>query len=106
LKDYIMSLSANASMHGTPIMTPLWFHFPHDPELQEREVVDSFMFGPKFLAAPVLVLGARNRTVYLPRSEGGWEHYYSRGHYAGGANVTVEAPYDELPLFVRQAWRR
>ena len=104
LKNYTMSLSANASMYGTPIMTPLWFHFPHDPELQEREVIDSFMFGPKYLAAPVLALGARNRTVYLPRSEGGWEHYYSRAHYAGGGNVTVAAPYDELPLFVRQAW--
>ena len=26
----------------------------------------------------------------------------SRKSYAGGANVTVAAPFDELPLFVRE----
>eukprot|EP01049_Picozoa_sp_SAG25_P004130 SAG25_NODE_253_length_10959_cov_17.097330_3_plen_129_part_00 len=104
LKDYVLELAANASIHGTPLMVPLWFYFPDDAKLGQREVVDSFMFGPRYLAAPVLELGARKRTVYLPRSEGGWEHYYSRAHYAGGGNVTVDAPYDELPLFVRQAW--
>ena len=57
--------------------------------------------GPKFLCAPVLELGARERTLYLPRSEGGWQHYYSKARFAGGANVTVAAPFDELPLFVR-----
>jgi alpha-glucosidase (family GH31 glycosyl hydrolase) len=38
----------------------------------------------------------------LPTNEGGWTHYYSRKRYAGGANVTVPAPYDELPLFIRE----
>ena len=54
MKRYIMEMSANASAHGTPIMTPLWFHFPHDGELQQREVVDSFMFGPSSLSTRIL----------------------------------------------------
>ena len=84
-------------------MAPLWFHFPHDDELARREISDSFMFGPKYLAAPVLERGATTRTLYLPANEGGWTHYYSRKTYVGGANVTVPAPYDELPLFVRES---
>ena len=101
LKSYIMELARNASAHGTPIMTPLWFFFPDDPELLRHEIVTTFMFGPRYLAAPVLELGARNRTLYLPPNAGGWTHYYSRARFAGGANVTVPAPFDELPLFVR-----
>ena len=51
---------------GTPIMTPLWFYFPQDKELDRREIVDEFMFGPKYLAAPVLKQGATTRTLYVP----------------------------------------
>eukprot|EP01050_Picozoa_sp_SAG11_P004233 SAG11_NODE_264_length_11522_cov_14.739210_5_plen_86_part_00 len=83
-------------------MVPLWFYFPHDHELAHREVSDAFMFGPKYLAAPVLEQGATTRTLYLPANEGGWTHFYSRKTFAGGANVTVPAPYDELPLFERK----
>jgi alpha-D-xyloside xylohydrolase len=97
-----MELAANATANGTPIMVPLWFHFPHDVELQKREIVDSFMYGPRYLAAPVLKMGARSRTVYLPANRGGWLHYYSHKKFAGGANVTVPAPFDELTLFVKQ----
>jgi len=97
-----MELAANTTAFGTPIMVPLWFYFPHDVELNKREVVDSFMYGPRYLAAPVLDMGARSRTVYLPTNPSGWVHYYSRKRFAGGANATVAAPLDELPLFVRQ----
>ena len=85
----------------TPLMAPLWFWFPHDAELARREISDSFMFGPKYLAAPVLEQGATQRRLYLPANEGGWTHFYTRKSYPGGGNVTVDAPYDELPLFVR-----
>ena len=122
LKPYVMELAANATAHGTPLMVPLWWYFPDDPELQVRRTHQmsmvarlklvvaaqhnddptELMLGPKYLAAPVLRLGQRNRTLYLPKTDGGWTHYYSRARFAGGANVTVAAPFDELPLFVRQ----
>jgi alpha-glucosidase (family GH31 glycosyl hydrolase) len=57
---------------------------------------------PMYLAAPVLDQGATTRTLYLPANEDGWTHHYSRKTYVGGANVTVPAPYDELPLFERE----
>ena len=51
LQGYVLALAANASNFGTPIMTPLWFQFPLDAELERREIVDSFMFGPRCLPA-------------------------------------------------------
>ena len=36
LKPYVMELAANATAHGTPLMVPLWWYFPDDPELQVR----------------------------------------------------------------------
>ena len=58
----------------------------------------------RYLAAPVLEQGATTRTLYLPTNAGGWTHYYTRKNYTGGVNVTVPAPFDELPLFVRAGY--
>ena len=93
----------NLRLPECPLPSSSGFHFPHDAELARREIVDSFMFGPRYLAAPVLEQGATTRTLYLPASEGGWTHYYTREAFPGGANVTVNAPFDELPLFQRNA---
>jgi alpha-D-xyloside xylohydrolase len=83
----------------------VWWDFPADTVVaaisEAADGISSFMFGPKFLAAPVTIDGARQRTVYLPETPGGWTHYYSRATFPGGANVTVPAPFDELPLFER-----
>jgi alpha-D-xyloside xylohydrolase len=86
-------------------MRPLWWDFPSDPRIQAQaepaDGISAFMFGPKYLAAPVLADGVRSRTVYLPPTPGGWTHFYTHKKFSGGANITVAAPLDELPLFAR-----
>jgi alpha-D-xyloside xylohydrolase len=99
LHSYVLELSANTSVTGAPIIRPLWFDFPGSP--QAWTVSDAFMLGPRYLAAPVLEEGARTRTVWLPVVAGGWSLYSTGETFAGGAAVTVAAPLDELPLFVR-----
>jgi alpha-D-xyloside xylohydrolase len=83
------------------MMRPLWWDFPSDGSSPAWNTNDTFMLGPKYLAAPVLELGVRSRTVWLPICDGGWTHYYTGETFAGGATIHVNAPYDELPLFVR-----
>jgi alpha-D-xyloside xylohydrolase len=58
------------------------------------------MFGPGILVAPVTAFGARQRRVYLPAGAE-WTHTDSGCRYPGGGHVTVDAPLESIPLFVR-----
>jgi alpha-D-xyloside xylohydrolase len=55
------------------------------------------MFGGKYLVAPVLKLGAREREVYLPA--GRWKDVDSGEILEGGKTVSVNAPIEEIPVF-------
>jgi alpha-glucosidase (family GH31 glycosyl hydrolase) len=58
------------------------------------------MYGPALLVAPVSEQGATSRVVYLPAGTD-WYNYWTKEQYHGGQNITVNAPIDTLPLFVR-----
>ena len=79
-------------------MRPLWFDFPADARAWDIE--DEYLFGPCVLVAPVTEFGARSRHLYLP--EGGeWTDAYSREVHGGGQWVTVAAPLQRIPVFLR-----
>jgi hypothetical protein len=65
-----------------------------------QPVEDQYMFGPDILVAPVTEFGARQRRVYLPAGAD-WTHTDSGRRYPGGGHVTVDAPLESIPLFVR-----
>jgi alpha-D-xyloside xylohydrolase len=58
------------------------------------------MFGKSILVAPVTEPGTNLLNVYLPKSAS-WFNFYTNKKYAGGQNTTVEAPLDQIPLFVK-----
>jgi hypothetical protein len=58
-----------------------------------------FMVGPNLLVAPVVEQGASSRSVYLPA--GCWQEMNSHVQYNGRRSVTVRAPLDTLPYFLR-----
>ncbi|MDP8243548.1 MAG: glycoside hydrolase family 31 protein [Candidatus Hinthialibacter antarcticus] len=63
-----------------------------------KDVTDQYMFGEAILVAPMLT-GQTQRSVILP--QGKWYDFYT-GDYAGGGEViTVEAPLDTIPLYVK-----
>lgn len=93
---YIYSLAARTYFHDYTVMRALVMDYPDD--IAAREVSDQFMFGNALMVCPVYKYKARSREVYLP--EGGW--YGNDGcYYEGGNRVTAQAPYDNIPLFVR-----
>ena len=49
---------------GTPVMRPMFYEFPDDERCWEVE--DQYMYGAKYLVAPVLEPGMTVRKVYLP----------------------------------------
>jgi alpha-D-xyloside xylohydrolase len=98
LKPYITGLMQAAHEKGTPVIRPLFYEFPQDNTAWEIE--DAYMFGPDYLAAPVLYEGQRERKVYLP-SGAGWTNGWTGERSEGGREITVEAPLDRIPLFCR-----
>jgi alpha-D-xyloside xylohydrolase len=52
------------------------------------------------LVAPVLRPGARERRAYLPAGTD-WTHHGTGTVHRGGSWVTVPAPLDAVPFFVR-----
>jgi alpha-glucosidase (family GH31 glycosyl hydrolase) len=55
--------------------------------------------GAGLLVAPVIEKGADERRVYLP--EGSWRDHWSGITHKGAGWITVGAPLEQIPLFVR-----
>ena len=98
LMPYIYSLGYSTYQSGAPYMRALFMDFPGDAEA--ARLTDEYMFGPAFLVAPVTEQGATSRKVYLPAGTD-WYNYWTSERLQGGQTITVDAPIDTLPLFVR-----
>jgi len=99
LRPYIMRMMEEASVVGIPPMRPLALLFPEESEAWSCD--DQFMFGSDILVAPVLEKGARHRSLWLP-SGNKWMDPWSGGVFEGGVYATVDAPLDQIPLFLRE----
>ena len=85
---------------GTPLMRPLVYEYPDDPNTYE--LCDEYLFGERVLVAPVMEYGVRRRRVYLP--EGVWTSGLTGEIYkAGGRGQYIEerAPLEYMPVFIR-----
>lgn len=98
LIPYIYSLGYKTWQSGAPFMRALPLDFPNDPKVTDLR--DEYMFGPAFLVAPVTEQGAISREVYLPAGSD-WYNYWTNEKVKGGQTITVNAPIDTIPLFVR-----
>lgn len=81
---------------GRPIQRPLGLAYP---ELGQHPS-DEYLFGDDLLVAPVIERGARQRQLYLP--PGRWLNWWTGEVLEGPGQVTVAAPLDRLPLFLRE----
>lgn len=103
MRPYVRSLMAQAHTQGAPVMRPLFYEFPEDQRCWEIE--DEYCFGPDVLVAPVMAPGLRERTVYLPQGVR-WRHAFTGEWFDGGQHVTVSAPLDTIPAFLREGHKR
>jgi alpha-D-xyloside xylohydrolase len=98
LMPYIYSLGYKTYASGAPFMRALFMDFPNDPQV--ADLGEEYMFGPAFLVAPVTEQGATSRELYLP-SGADWYNFWTNERVRGGQRITVDAPVDVIPLFVR-----
>ncbi|CAN5527449.1 hypothetical protein BH11BAC5_BH11BAC5_20690 [soil metagenome] len=80
-------------------MRALQMDFANDTAV--KNIGNQYMFGPAILVNPVTDFLARNRAVYLPTGTG-WYNLYDGKFTAGGQTITADAPYEQIPLFVKE----
>jgi len=97
LLPYTYSLAWQAHRHGLPLMRPLILNYPDDVRVWNRAT--EYLWGDDLLVAPVTRAGATHWPVYLPA--GTWYDFWTHERYEGPGGITVAAPLDRLPLFVR-----
>ena len=98
LRPYIRECMKEAHIKGTPVMRTMFYEFPEDAQCWNTG--SQYMFGPDILVAPVFEPGQRSREVYLPEKQA-WKNAKTGEVLEGGQTVTVDAPLNEIPLFVR-----
>lgn len=95
--DYIIENVIYSAQSGEPIVRHMEYEFPH---CGYESINDQFMLGNKILVTPVVNKGETERKVVLPA--GKWL-YLGKTLYEGGKTVTVPAPIETLPYFVRES---
>jgi len=99
LLPYLYSLSGMVWKDDYTIMRGLVMDFGKDTAV--HNINDEFMLGPSLLVAPVTSYKAREREVYLPAGQG-WYDLYSGKITDGGQKITAEAPYERMPVYVKE----
>ncbi len=98
MRDYTRSLMKEAHETGAPVMRTLFYEFPEDKTCWEVE--DEYMYGDRYLVAPILEAGVKTRRVYLPAGCG-WELQETDEKYEGETWTDVPVTLETMPVFVR-----
>jgi alpha-D-xyloside xylohydrolase len=99
LMPYLYSMAGWVHLNDYTLMRGLVMDFNGDREV--LNIKDQWMFGPALMACPVGYYKARTRSVYFPR-QSGWYDLYTGEFVEGGQHLIVDAPYERIPVFVRE----
>ena len=96
LLPYLYAAYVRYHRTGAPVFRALVMDFPDDA--QTWAIEDQYLMGESILVAPV-VAGEHEREIYLP--EGDWFDFWTGKHYPGKQRITVPAPLEQIPAFVK-----
>ena len=100
LVPYMYSYARQSYDTGAAIVRPMVYNYQDDPVTYDTRTQHQYMSGDWLLAAPAYDPSAAVRdNIYLP--QGRWIDYWSGEEYFGPTTISVPAPIDKLPLFVR-----
>jgi alpha-D-xyloside xylohydrolase len=99
LVPYIYSMAGQTYHQDYTIMRGLVMDFPNDTKAANAK--DAYMFGPSLLINPVYKYKERTRNVYLPAGQG-WYDLYTGNYYQGGQEITADAVYERMPVYVKE----
>ncbi|WP_165021053.1 TIM-barrel domain-containing protein [Dysgonomonas sp. ZJ279] len=99
MMPYIYSLAGMTYFNDYTIMRALVMDFTSD--IKTHNIGDQYMFGPNLMVCPVYAYKATSRDVYFP-ADANWYDFESNEYIIGGKTLKVNAPYERIPLFVRE----
>ncbi len=88
LFPYIYSYAHHSRLSGVNVIRPI------------NGLLDQYMFGAEILVTPVVEQGKTSRKVYLPENSD-WINYWTGAKINGGLTIDVDAPLNQIPLFVK-----
>ncbi len=98
LLPYHYTMAFENSQSGKPLMRPLFFEEPDNPELLTKS--NQYFWGDAFMIAPVTAANVRQKEIYFPKSNN-WFDFYSGKKYDAGSVASVEVQKEYIPTFVR-----
>ena len=97
LLPFLYTTLEDAHRTGVPLFRPLMLNYQDDENTYNLD--DEFMIGDDLLVAPIVKADVTARLVYLPK--GTWYDYWTNKKYSGGTMIRVDAPLENVPMFVR-----
>ncbi len=97
---YLYSVAYEAYQTGMPVNRTLAIDYTFDENIYKSEFENQYLFGPSILVTPVVSTQLIAK-VYLP--EGKWYRYSSDELYTGSKSYLVEAPIDDMPVFIKES---
>ncbi|WP_379936947.1 glycoside hydrolase family 31 protein [Mariniflexile gromovii] len=97
LMPYIYSEARKVNADGKLLMAPLVYQYPTDKNTWE--IKDQLLFGESMMAGFVTEYQKREKEMYFPK--GDWYNFWTSEKIEGGRNISVKAPLDETPLYVK-----
>lgn len=95
---YNYTLAFENNQKGMPLMRPLFFEEPANPELQQ--VCETYLWGNDFLVTPITKAAVKEASVYFPKNNNWFDFYTGTKHLAGTTeNIVVSE--EHIPVFVR-----
>ena len=99
LLDYIYTAMHQQTVDGTPLLNPMWFLYPTDPNTFPIDL--QFFYGQGLLISPVTNENVTEVTFYLPNDQfyDFFTHQPVRGN---GENMTLSnVDYTSIPVHIR-----
>lgn len=102
LIPYLYTMNRYASVDGLPLVRPLYYHHPEQPEAYG--VANQYYFGTELMACPITSpvdrrTGMAEFTAWLP--EGRWYDLFSGRGYDGSRSLTLYRNLETIPVLAK-----
>ncbi|KAF2740225.1 alpha-glucosidase b [Polyplosphaeria fusca] len=99
LLDYIYTAMHQQTVDGTPMLAPVWMHYPTDSATSAIET--QFFYGPSLLISPVTEPDGTSVSFYLP-DDVFYDLFTLKAMDGGGKSITYnDVEFTDIPVHIK-----